>query len=341
MDYTVCFREFERDYTWDISHASQSFAEFARVSLAPALEGALTTGRFAAFLRCPDSPQGVTLCVSVSTARRDFVGRPIRTMAFFRAETPEETHLLAAFFAECLRKPDEETLYDADSPLAKAVESLYQTKKLDDFIRFCRSLPAANGSGLKPTVSCAFPRDFVNARLATVDALPALINGGAPFLIVLTDRTSADVLASLGSMFYRRLVYIFSKPTTAVEELAEPASQKYVRAAAIGVAVILAVLAAAIGSCSRGCGKADDNDASKDAIGAQGCGTNAAPDRGIVEANDQTDRTCGGTISATDRVGSGGLVTPATTNTPPQETVVTNSLTAASANDNRKGRDGQ
>ena len=341
MDYTVCFREFERDYTWDNSHASHSVAECARGKLAPALEGALTTGRFAAFLRCPDSLQGVTLCVSVSTARRDFVGRPVRTMAFLRAETSCEAELLAAFFAACLREPDKNTLYDADSSLAKAVESLYQRKKPDKFIAFCEELPKLEKKCNALAQRLAVPRDNnIDDRKNVAGALPSLVEG-AVFLLALTDRLPSDVLASLGSMFDHATVRIFSKAIDRPEKLPEPVSQKYVRAATIGCVAIFAVLVAAVGSCSRGCGKAGDNDASKDAIGAQGCGTNAAPDRGIVEANDQTDRTCGGTISATDRVGSGGLVTPATTNTPPQETVVTNSLTAASANDNRKGRDGQ
>lgn len=253
MDWTVCSRETERDYTWNDIHASHPVAEYSRNIFAPAFEGSLTTSRFAALLRYPGSPQGVVLGVSVSTTRKDLSHCPIRTLAFLRGETPEETDLLAAFFAECLRKPDSETLYNAESGIAKAVESLYQTKKPDDFLRFCHSLPTANGSGLKPTVSCVLPRDFVNARLATSDSLPALIKGGEPFLIALTDRASADVLASLGSMFYRRLVYIFSKPTTAVEELPQPASKKNVLAAAIGgVALLAALLVAAGRSCRNG-----------------------------------------------------------------------------------------
>ena len=342
MDWTVCSRETERDYTWDNTHASHSVAESAQGVFAPAFEGSLTTSRFVALLRCPSSPSGVMLGVSVSTVRKDFRNRPIRTMAFLRAETPEESNLLAAFFAECLRKPDKETLCAADSPLAQAVESLYQRKKPDKFIAFCEELPKLEKKCNALAQRLAVPRDNnIDDRKKVADSLPSLIEGGTPFLLALTDRLPSDVLASLGSMFDHATVRIFSKAIDRPEKLPEPVSQKYVRAAAIGCVAILAVLVAAVGSCSRGCGKADDNDASKDAIGAQGCGTNAAPDRGIVEANDQTDRTCGGTISATDRVGSGGLVTPATTNTPPQETVVTNSLTAASANDNRKGRDGQ
>ena len=341
MDWTVCSRETERDYTWDSTHASHLVAEFSQGFFAPAFEGSITRSRFSALLRCPKLTQGVLLCVSVETNRRDFSHTLIRTLAFLRAETQEESDLLAAFFAECLRKPDKETLYDADSLLAKAVESLYQTKKPDEFIAFCKGLLKLKKNGNALTQRLAVPRDNIDERKKIADALPSLVEGAAPFLLALTDRMPSDVLASLGSMFDHAPVRIFSKAIDRPEKLPEPVSQKYVRAATIGCVAIFAVLVAAVGSCSRGCGKADDNDASKDAIGAQGCGTNAAPDRGIVEANDQTDRTCGGTISATDRVGSGGLVTPATTNTPPQETVVTNSLTAASANDNRTGRDGQ
>ena len=318
MDWTVCSRETERDYTWDNTHATHSVAESAQEIFAPAFEGSLTTSRFVALLRCPSSPSGVMLGVSVSTVRKDFRNRPIRTMAFLRAETPEESNLLAAFFAECLRKPDKETLCAEDSPLAQAVESLYQRKKPDKFIAFCEELPKLEKKYNALAQRLAVPRDNnIDDRKNVAGALPSLVEG-AVFLLALTDRLPSDVLASLGSMFDHATVRIFSKAIDRPEKLPEPVSQKYVRAAAIGCVAILAVLVAAVGSCSRGCGKADDNDASKDAIGAQGCRTNAAPDRGIVEANDQTGRTCGGTSSATDRVGFGGNLPGVSTNVPPQ-----------------------
>ena len=318
MDWTVCSRETERDYTWDNTHATHSVAESAQEIFAPAFEGSLTTSRFVALLRCPSSPSGVMLGVSVSTARKDFRNRPIRTMAFLRAETPEESNLLAAFFAECLRKPDKETLCAADSPLAQAVESLYQRKKPDKFIAFCNGLPKLEKKCNALAPRLAVPRENnIDDRKNVAGALPSLVEG-AVFLLALTDRLPSDVLASLGSMFDHAPVRIFSKAIDRPEKLPEPVSQKYVRAATIGCVAIFAVLVAAVGSCSRGCGKAGDNDASKDAIGAQGCGTNAAPDRGIVEANDQTDRTCGGTSSATDRVGFGGNLPGVSTNVPPQ-----------------------
>ncbi len=262
MDYTVCFREFERDYTWDNSHASHSVAEAARVFIAPGLEGALTRSRFAALLRSPTSPQGVMLCVSASTIRKDFVGRPIRTMAFLRAEKPEEANLLAAFFAECLRKPDAETLYNAESDVAKAVESLYQTKKPNDFLRFCRSLPSANGSGVKPTGSWEIRRDDVGSRQAMAESLPALIRGGEPFLIALTDRLPADVLSSLGSMFDPATVHIFSKAVSEKAPLPGGGPNTRVIAAAIGGVILLSALIVAAGkpclrwyrSCKTSCG---------------------------------------------------------------------------------------
>lgn len=262
MDYTVCSREFECDYEWDNSHASHLLAECAQAKFAPALEGSITTSRFAALLRCADSLNSVVLCVSVSTKRIDFRNRPIRTMAYLRAETPEEADLLARFFAECLRKPvaeclrkpDAETISDAESGVAKAVEGLYQTKKLDDFMQFCRSLPTVNGGGVKLADRWAIPRDKTAPRSALVESLPALIVDNKPFLLALTDRLPTDVLGSLGSMFDNAVVRIFSKAITTDEKLPEPASQKYRWAAAIGGAVLLALLAllvAAVRSCSR------------------------------------------------------------------------------------------
>lgn len=295
MDWTVCSRELERDYTWDNSHASHPVAESAQRIFAPAFEGSLTTSRFAALLRCPGSPLGMMLGVSVYTVRKDFRNRPIRTMAFLRAETPEEANLLAAFFAECLRKPDEETLYDADSPLAKAVESLYQTKKLDEFIAFCKTLPAIRRwtppvprnernevsssmfftqgiiCPLEPKSKEPEPPDFevpltgrsmrprseMAARERTAGKLGAIIGSGTPFLVTLTDRVAEDVMKSLGPDWARTPVRIFSKQAASLRTIpagaglepgvwSEPASQKYVRAAAIGGAVILSLLVAAV-----------------------------------------------------------------------------------------------
>ncbi len=252
MDWTVCSRELERDYTWDNSHASHSVAEFAQGVFASAFEGALTTSRIAALLRCPNSPQGVMLGVSVSTARKDFRNRPIRTMAFLRATDSNEAGLLAAFFAASLREPDAKTLYDSDSPFAQAVESLYQTKTPDGFIEFCKGLPKSDGGGVPLSQRQAIPRDDMVGRKTAAEALPSLIDGDAPFLVALTDRTPMDVLGSLGSKFDHVTVRIFSKAVASPETLQEPASQKYFWAAAIGGLILLVLLAVAIGSCARG-----------------------------------------------------------------------------------------
>lgn len=281
MIYSVCSREFERDYTWDNSQSTHSVAELSQNVLAPALEGALTKGRFVALVRCQNQGQRVMMCISVSTPRIDSKHRPICTMAFLRAETFEETGLLAAFCTECLRKPDTETLYNAESGVAKAVESLYQTKKPDDFLRFCRSLPAANGSGAKPTGRWEIRRDDVSSRQAMAESLPALIRGGEPFLIALTDRLPADVLSSLGSMFDHVTVHIFSKAVTAKAPLPGGGPNTRVIAATIGGVILLSALLVAAGrSCRKagGDGKADGGtNIVSSAIGDGGVTTNAVP----------------------------------------------------------------
>lgn len=225
MDYTICSRETERDYTWDNTHASHPVEEYARGFFAPAFEGSLTTSRFAALLRCPGSPRGVMLCVSVSTARRDFRHRPIRTMAFLRAETEQETGLLSAFFAECLRTPENATLYDAESPLARAVESIYQTKELEEFTRFCQSLPQVGVRQAVVTGQREIPRKEEAARQALAKSLTSLVEGYKSFLAVLTDRESAAVLESLGSLFDHGIVRIFSGAVSMARELPEKGGQ--------------------------------------------------------------------------------------------------------------------
>ena len=304
MDYAICSREFERDYAWDNSHASQMLAECAQEKFAPAFEGSLTTSRFAALLRCTDSLAGVVLCVSASTNRFDFRHRPIRTMAFLKAENFGEAKLLAAFFAECLRKREEETLYNPDSGVAKAVESLYQTKNADEFVRFCKTLQPAEGNGSAPKKRVAFSRADKIERQSLANELSAVIDGDSPFLFVLTDRLPTDVLGSLGSMFDHAIVRIFSKAVDHREDIPEPASQKHLGAAAIGGAAILVILAAAIGTCSRG--------SRKDGSNPPGGGTD------------------GGANMSTNRQVLVGNVSPATTNASAQEKAMTNGFSAAS-----------
>lgn len=224
MDYSVCSREFERDYTWDNSHASQSVAKYAQDLLAPAFEGSLTKSRFAALLRCPDSTSGVLLGVSVSTSRQDFTHRPIRTMAFLCATTNEETELLLAFFSECLRNGDENTIYNSESPVARAVESLYQNKNPNEFVKYCRSLHTVTGGNANLSGRRAIPRNDANSRNGLAESLQSLVDGDSLFLVVLTDRMPSDVLSSLGTIFGRSVVRIFSKEVLSEEAIMMRAS---------------------------------------------------------------------------------------------------------------------
>lgn len=294
MVVAVKTREFEHefDYDWEDYFPSDKVLSVEAAKIHRALEGAYVDGRFATIMRSSVDAR-VTLGVSVSTNRSDSPGRPIRTIAFFRAPDPSEASLLARFFAECLRNSDKETLEEANAPLAKAVESLYQTKEADGFIEFCRRLPSLAMTNTPLAGRLAIPRNNVDCRKEVADVLPSLVGSSEPFLIALTDRAPTDVLAALGPMFDNAVVRIFSKATTEVvsltpphEDTSEGGMQKYVRAAAIGGAVILAVLVAAIGSCSRGCGKGSDKGATSAVFSTGGAGTNAAPSQGIVEAND-------------------------------------------------------
>lgn len=221
MDFTVCSRNALRDYTWDNSRASYPVTEYAQNFFAPAFEGSLTTSRFAGLFRCPGSPRGVMLGVSASTQRKDAVNRPIRTTAFLRAETEEEAVRLAAFFAECLRKPDAQSLLDATSPVARAVESIYQTKDVEEFLRYCQSLPLPVPSGRSGCLQgrLAIPRADMKARRNLAESLPGVIAGDAPFLLLLADREPEAVFKSSGSMFDRGVVRIFSGAVTATTPL--------------------------------------------------------------------------------------------------------------------------
>ena len=329
----------ENDYDWNDYFPSNSDVITEATRFVRALEGSDVDRRFAAFVRS-QTDAAPAVVISVSTRRRDDVGgpgrgRPIRTMAFLRAEKRDETDLLAAFFAECLRKSDAETIYKAESDIAKAVESLYQTKKLDDFMQFCRSLPTVNGGGVKQADRWAIRRDKTAPRSALVESLPALIADNKPFLLALTDRLPTDVLGSLGSMFDRAVVRIFSKAITTDEKLPEPASQKHRRAAAIGGAVLLVLIAAAIGTFFRGGRNCEANPRGGGPDGGSGMSTNreyivemvvSAFTKVIKELTPKTAQT---NVLQSSQHDSGDPVTSAITNAPPHEVAVTNSIKAA------------
>ena len=244
MDYTICTREFERDYFWETSHASPALSENARSGFFPAFEGSMTTSRFVALLRRPGSPERVVLCVSVSTDRKDFRHRPIRTMAFLRAEEEKEQNLLVSFFAECLCRPEQETLYNASSPMAKAVESLYQTHSLSEFIQFCETLSPAAVDGKALDGAWFLPRGDMDKRQEIALALSNTLRDPSPFLVVLTDREPEAVLSSLGEMLGKtKTIRILSSETTSPVEL-ETGGPKKKLVGRAGVVAGLCILAA-------------------------------------------------------------------------------------------------
>ncbi len=259
MKFGLITREFERDldYDWEDYFPSDKALLSEARKFHSALEGSYADDRFAALLRpCYGA---VTLCVSVSTNRRDSPGRPIRTIVVAQSGSPADSDLLIRFFAECLSRHDDETLYKPESDVAKSVESLYQTKRPDEFIRYCKSLnPVGMARGTaKERRSAAFPRGDMDERSALVATLPALLDGGSPFLFAIVERQPDDVLEALGSMFDKAEIGIFSQAVAKPQELRPHSmaaegtnSQKYIRAAAIGGAVIIGILVAAIGSCS-------------------------------------------------------------------------------------------
>lgn len=332
----------ENDYDWNDYFPSNSDVITEATQFVRALEGSDVDRRFAAFVRSrTDAAPAVV--VSVSTKRRDDVGgvdlgRPIRTMAFLRAGTTEESHLLAAFFAACLCESDANTLCNADSPLAKAVESLYKKKEPEEFIKFCQRLPELEKKGVALAQRWEIPRGNIDDRKKVTDALPSLIEGGTPFLLALTDRLPSDVLASLGSTFDDATVRIFSGAVKSSKRLPEPASQKHFRAAAFGGFVFLAILAAAIGSCSRGCGKGEGDGAGGERAGVGNCETNCpSRERGTVGSvqlitTNAPSQTQVETVTSTlpIRHDPDKLVSSVTTNVLSQETAGTNSLKTTS-----------
>lgn len=110
------------------------------------------------------------------------------------------------------------------------------------------------------------------------------------------------------------------------ENIPETTSQKYRWAAAIGGVVLLILIVAAIGTCSRG----SRQDAAKTPTGKTGDGTNAASIRPVtvrpiysIGTNAPAQKVAVTNAPPSSQKGLDGSVTPATTNTPPQGAAVT------------------
>lgn len=245
MIIAVKTREFEHDsdYDWDEYFPSDKTLSAEAAKLHRALEGVYVDGRFFALWRQPTGV-GLTLGVSVSTNRLDAPGRPIRTIAFLRATDADEAVMLAKFFEECLCKSDAETLSKADSSFAKAVESLYQTKKPDSFIAYAQGLPPLKETGDSLEGHWAIPRGNETMRLEIAGALPSLLRENASFLLALTDREPETVLSSLGETLGKtKTIRILSSKTTNPVEL-ETGGLKKKLVGRVGVIAGLCILAA-------------------------------------------------------------------------------------------------
>lgn len=263
MDFVVCSREYEKDYTWDCAHASPGLAEWARNSVGPTFEGSLTTSRYSALLRRPNDNGCVILAVSVSTERSDFRHRPIRTMAILRAETPKEISLLSAFFIECLQKNDNETLYNPNSSIAKAVESIYQEKSIHVFLEYCRTLSNLTGKTCKLTGNWAVPRDNFQERKKLSESIPFLLSKNHSIIIAITDRNPEDVTKVMNDLGRKSIVWVFSKATSEISQIPYPMKggvlEKHRLAAAIGIALVIIVISITAAT-SKGCSTSSPKD---------------------------------------------------------------------------------
>lgn len=260
MEYAINSREFESDYKWSSELASSSIVDLARSKFAPAFEGMHSSGRCAVLMRSSQLNGDVMLYVTVSTGRKDFRNRPISTSALLRAENDDEARLLGAFFSECLNKSDEDMLYNSESKLSKAVESIYQTKHADEFLKLCKSLNIQDGVDILDKERIAFPRYNMIEREVLSKFMLAIMKRPTSFLFALVDREPKAVLKSLDSIFDKAVVRIFSKAINEVQELdvfqpaiSEGASQKYFTAAAIGGVLVFALAIVAVLGSSRGC----------------------------------------------------------------------------------------
>ena len=140
-----------------------------------------------------------------------------------------------------------------------------------------------------------YPREDLQSRQSVAEWLCSEIKSDCQFAVGTTGRSGKGIFErvcrSHGDWqvaFFSSLCSIKSKLVSAdpLPAYSEGVLNTRVRAAAIEGAVILAILVAAIGSCSRGCGKGSDKGATSAVFSTGGAGTNAAPSRGIVEAND-------------------------------------------------------
>ena len=262
------------------------------------------------------------------TNREDSRGRPIFIHAALQAENSKDVLDLVGFVASLLVR-EEELL-----PKWTAFFSeVFDKGIVGAFPESSHSSPTAS---LQDSIGrFVYPREDALSRDSIARRLESSVNLATPLAVGTTGRGGKGIFERVcrsektwQTAFFSSTCSAKAELQVAVEPPSETGPNTRAVAAAIGGTVLLALLVAAIGPCSRKSGSGEAIRGTNVINRAESCGarlgnsgTNVAPSKGVTETKAPASGRGGGTNAPAIHVGPAPA---AATNVPPQTAAMTN-----------------
>ena len=243
------------DDHWEVEPNSGNTPQFSDAVVIPRAFSTIRGG--SSFLVLLRDKGMLSLCVDAPTLREE-VGqhrRPIKDTLYLQAENSEDEYALCGFVERCLSVDDAEGLGNPGSEVGEAVDNIWATASLKNFMAKFGVDMAEQGCELVGSESWVYPRQDLVARCAFVQKVRSAVAGPRPFLVALTDRTPSEALSELRS-FVGSFVVFSSRITSAQKDFCSdfrprPSS----KAKVLMIGGLAAVLAAASATFALYCWK--------------------------------------------------------------------------------------
>ena len=259
---------------------------------------------------------------NLTTSREDSLGRPIFVHAALQAENPKDVLDLVGFASSLLVR--EGQLLPKWTAFFSEVFDKGVVGTYPDTSRLIRTESSQESIG-----HFVYPREDALARDSIAKRLCSGVNLSVPLAVGTTGRSGKGIFERVcctentwQTAFFSSSCTMKAELQVAVETPREIKSNTRVIAAAIGAAVIFALLVEAIANLPRGCRKQVTTD-------DRGSGTNGPKIGGSISSvvtNAQPQVVTGTNAPSNSQAKSDGPAASAPTDMPPQEASVTNAL---------------
>lgn len=187
------------DTQWEIEpNSGNSPRLYDAVDIPRAFSTIRTNSSFFVLLR---NKGKLSLCAGAPTLREE-VGqhhRPIKGTLYLLAESPADEVALCGFAEQCLSVDDAEGLGNPRSDVGAAVDEIWATQSLQNFMAKFGGSAMERGRELIGCESWVYPRQDIATRRIFAQKVRLAVTGPRPFLVALTDRTPSEALSELRS----------------------------------------------------------------------------------------------------------------------------------------------